>query len=167
MLPSLLREDSILLHLEAPNREAALAELIASLPVASFPNRHKASLLEVVLQRELFGTTAVGDQIALPHCFSNEVSEMVISLGISRKGIAFPSLDGQPVHLVLLTIFPESYRGNRLKADFLKEAETIFRDRFLRERLKIAETVEEAYEIFIREAEHLTGVIASGLKNTA
>lgn len=166
MLPSLLRENAILLPLEAPNREAALAELIAVLPAALLPCRQKGAILEAILQRELFGTTAIGDMIALPHCFSDAVSEVTVCLGISRKGISFPSLDGQSVHLVLLTIFPESFRGQSAKVQFLKEAETIFRDRFLRERLKIAESVEEAYEILIREAEHLTGTVAN-LKNSA
>ncbi len=167
MLPYSLHEESILIHLEAPNREAALAEVIAKLPSFAIAPRKKAEILELVLQREMFGTTAVGDSIALPHCFFMDVEQPVSVLAISRKGIQFPSLDGSLVHVVFLTIFPESYRGSTEKFNFLKEAEMIFRDRFLRERLKISETPEEAYEIFVREAEHITGTFQEKLKTSA
>ncbi len=69
MLPYSLHEESILIHLEAPNREAALAEVIAKLPHFAVPARKKAEILELILQREMFGTTAIGDSMALPHCF--------------------------------------------------------------------------------------------------
>lgn len=167
MLPYSLHEESILIHLDAPNPEAALAEVIAKLPSFAIPCRKKADILELVLQREMFGTTAIGDSIALPHCFFLDIENPVSVLAISRKGIHFPSLDGQPVHLIFLTVFPESYRGSLEKQNLLKDAEMIFRDQFLRERLKISETPEEAYEIFVREAANLTGAYQVGLKTSA
>jgi mannitol/fructose-specific phosphotransferase system IIA component (Ntr-type) len=94
------------------------------------------------------------------------LAEPVVCMGISRKGISFPSLDGQPVHVVFLMIFPDSYRDNGIRPVLMKEMGIILRDRFLRERLKLSETPEEAFEIFIREAEHLIGP-AERLKNIA
>lgn len=167
MLPYSLHEESILINLDAPNREAALAEVIAKLPSFAVPPRKKSLVLDLVLQREMFGTTAVGDSVALPHCFVMDLDHPVSVLAVSRKGIQFSALDGQPVHLIFLTVFPESYRGSAEKQNLLKDAETIFRDRFLQERLKISESTEEAYEIFLREAEHLTGHLERGLRTSA
>ena len=104
--------------------------------------------------------------MAFPHCFVKFFQEPLICIGISRKGITFPSLDGQPVHLILMMIFPETYRQNGTRLTIMKEAGLIFRDRFLRERLKISETPEEAYEIFVREATHLM-TLTENLKHTA
>ncbi len=166
MLSQLLREELVFLHLEAPNQEAALAELVAHIPNSVLSNRHKSSTLEAVVQRETFGTTAIGDQMAFPHCFLKFIQEPILCIGISRKGIHFPSLDGQPVHLILMMIFPEAYRVNGTRLAIMKEAGLIFRDRFLRERLKISESSAEAYEIFVREAAHLTA-LKENLKHTA
>ncbi len=154
MFQHLLREEAVGLRLEAPNREAALAELIALLPSQFLPSRKKADLLDLLLQRERFGTTATGEGVALPHCIFSEASIPIASLGISRKGIAYPSLDGTPVHIIFLVVFPEKSDLDADRYRILREAETFFRDRFLMERLKISETPEEVCEIIFREANH-------------
>lgn len=155
MLPPLLHENYIILPLEAPNRETALVEMMAQLPSSEFPSKKKVQAIELILQRERFGTTASGDGVAFPHCAIAGIEEPLVALGISRKGIDYVALDGAPVYIVVMIIFPESYRGTQAYLDLLREAAMIFRDRFLRERLKITENREEAYEIFSREAGHL------------
>lgn len=155
MLQRLLHEESVKVHLEAPNREAALAELIAGIPSKEMRSKEKAEILELILQRERFGTTAIGEGVALPHCISSGLQDPLILLGISRKGISYPALDGQPVHFIFLILFPEKYLGRPECHQLLREAEAVFKDRFLKERLKISDSREEAYEIFAREAEHL------------
>lgn len=154
MWHQLLREDSILVHLEAPNAEAALAEMIARFRVPRFNARQKSRLLEFLLQRERFGTTALGDGIALPHCVFPQIDSSFACLGISRKGISFPSLDGEPVYLLLMTLFPEEGSAHAERFMILREAEIFLKDPFVRQRLKISETPEEAYEIILREASH-------------
>lgn len=151
MLQSMLRETAISLHLETPNREACLTELVALFSGTEISPRHKADLLELLLQRERFGTTAIGEGAALPHCVFSGVSRPVASLGISRRGIAYPSLDGDPVFVVLLMVFPEKDFDAAARTEILREAEALLRDRFVRERLKICETAEEAYEVILRQ----------------
>lgn len=155
MLPPLLHENHIILHLEAPNRETALIEMMAQLPQSEFASKKKVQAIELILQRERFGTTASGDGVAFPHCSIPDITEPVVALGISRKGVDYCALDGAPVFFLLMIIFPESYQGTQAYLDLLREAALIFRDRFLKERLKISQTREEAYEIFSREAGHL------------
>lgn len=155
MLQRLLHEGSVKVHLEAPNREAALAEMIAGIPSQSLLARKKAQILELILQRERFGTTATGEGVALPHCVFGGIEDPILLLGISREGIVYPALDGQPVYFILMMVFPEKYLGRPERYQFLGEAEALFKDRFLKERLKICDSRHEAYEIFVREAEHL------------
>jgi mannitol/fructose-specific phosphotransferase system IIA component (Ntr-type) len=45
---------------------------------------------------------------------------MVCALGVSRPGIDFGGMDNQPVHLVLLTLFPTTQNG--LYVSFLAAA---------------------------------------------
>ncbi len=153
----LLREDSIFLHLEAPNAEASLTEMIARFRAPGFSARQKSNLLEILLQREHFGTTALGDGIALPHCVFPEIKSSFSCLGISRKGIPFPSLDGEPVYFLYMMLFPESGSAHAERFRVLREAEMFLKDAFVRERLKISETPEEAHEMIARESAHFTG----------
>ncbi len=153
MFQQLLREETIRVSFEAPNREAALAEIVALLPADNGLNpKQKGALLELLLERERFGTTAIGDGLAMPHCILPGVSSPFAFLAVSRKGILFPSLDGGLVYLVFLLVLPETgHQGREQRNRILHDASTFFRDSFWRERLKICATPEEAYEIIMRE----------------
>ena len=154
MLRQLLLEESIYLNVEGINREVVLTEMMARLSVTGFNSKKKRDVLELLLQRERFGTTAIGDGVAIPRCVYKEIEAPILALGISRNGIDYKALDGNPVHLVFLLAFPEAYPLNQ-KQKFLQDLEFLMRDRFLRERLKISESMTEAYEILCRESEHL------------
>ncbi len=121
-----------------------------------FNAKQKSRLLEFLLQRERFGTTALGDGIALPHCIFPDIESSFGCLGISKKGIPFPSLDGDPVYLLYMMVFPESGSAHAERFRVLREAETFLKDAFVRQRLKISEAPEEAYEIIVRESSHVS-----------
>ncbi len=152
MFQHLLREESIDLHFEAPNREAALAGMIALLPSRDLGPKQKAKLLELLLQRENLGTTALGDGFALPHGVLPGLSEPIASLAMSRKGIAYPSLDGAPVQLIFLTVFPEGADFLAKRYLVIHESENIFRDPFIRQRLQHCESREDVYGLLLQES---------------
>lgn len=156
MFQHLLREESIVIPFEATTRDAALAELVAMLPSWGLTPRQKSSLLELLIQREKFGTTATGDGVALPHATLPGISFPIVSLGISRRGIdSYPALDGHPVYIVGLVIFPENAAADTERYRLLHDAEMLFRDKFLCERLKMSESKEEAYEVILRQSSYL------------
>jgi PTS system nitrogen regulatory IIA component len=74
-----------------------------------------AAFERAVLDREEAMSTGIGLGIAVPHAKIPSVKEFVISLGRSRKGIEFQSLDGKPVHLVVLIAGPEDRQGRYLQ----------------------------------------------------
>jgi mannitol/fructose-specific phosphotransferase system IIA component (Ntr-type) len=155
MFQRLLREETIFVKLDAPNREAALAEMVALLPSWSLNAHQKCEALDLLLQRERFGTTAVGEGVALPRCTMPGIESPIVALGIYPRGVQYPSLDGEPVQLVFLSVFPEDlsdYNRQRI----IHSAEWILKDRFLRERLKICQTPEEAFEFILRESNILS-----------
>ena len=158
MFQHLFQEQSIRTHFDAPGREAALAELTALLPSWYLNSQQKGKMLDLLLQRENLGTTALGDGIALPHCSLSDIPFPFASLGISRKGISYPSLDGEPVYLLALIVFPPAQEFSLQRHRILREAEIFFRDRFLKERLKICDSPQEAYEIILRESSHLSEI---------
>lgn len=153
MFQQLLREQTIKTSLEAAGREAAFAELTAILPSWAVSGKQKSEILELLLQRELFDSTFAENGLAMPHCFFGNLPYPVCALGISRKGIPYQQGgEVHPAHFVFLTVFPEN------RTDYpavLHYARKFFSDPFLRERLKIADSSEEIFEILVRESQFL------------
>lgn len=150
----LLREENIIVGLEASNREEALKKIMDRLPVWSLNGIDKQKTFELLMLREQFGTTAIGRGIALPHCFSPEIQEPVIAFGVSPNGIPFPSLDGHLVHFIFVLILPQREAAEQQKREILQNIKWFLCDRFLQERLKTAQTASEIYQLVVPEPRH-------------
>ena len=77
--------------------------------------RDTQSLIQALKEREQIMSTGIGFGIAIPHAKINTVREMAFSIGISRKGIDFDSMDGLPVHLVILVAAGEKQHKEYLR----------------------------------------------------
>lgn len=109
LLGEILREEAVRTALTASDKFDAIEELIDLLVSAgdlSAKDRHHA--LDIVSARERSMGTGMEQGIALPHGASDRITRAVCALGISRDGISFDSLDGEPAHLILLLIVPQS-----------------------------------------------------------
>ncbi len=128
---------AVAVDLKATTKEEVISELVDLLISAGpIEKRHKNKIVEVLLAREALGSTAIGQGIAIPHGKSDCVEKLVGSLGISKKGINFDSLDGEPAHIFFLLIAPIDSAGPHLKA--LARISRILKDKFFRETLKAA-----------------------------
>ena len=116
-LSSLLCPDAFCLDLKGTDAKSVLGELVDSLGQAgAFPAESASAVLEKVMERELLGTTGIGQGIAIPHGKHLEVNSVIGAIGVSRAGVDFNSLDGKPVHVVLLLIAPPDARVAHLQA---------------------------------------------------
>ena len=68
----------------------------------------RAAYKKDVLAREQEGTTGIGDGIAIPHAKSAAVKTAGLAAIISKDGIDFDSLDGQPAHLLFMIAAPDT-----------------------------------------------------------
>jgi PTS system fructose-specific IIA component/PTS system nitrogen regulatory IIA component len=68
------------------------------------------------MKREELGSTGIGRGIAVPHTKHASVSQPVGTVGISRGGVDFQSLDGEKVQLFFLLISPPDRPGDHLRA---------------------------------------------------
>jgi mannitol/fructose-specific phosphotransferase system IIA component (Ntr-type) len=150
----LLREENIVAGLEALNREDALKKIVNALPVWSLQGMGKQKIIDLLLLREQVGTTAIGQGIALPHCFSHEVQEPLVAFGVSPEGISYPSLDGRPVHFIFMLILPQNEAAERLKRQILQNIKWSLCDRAMRERLKAARSALEIHQLIVPEPEY-------------
>ena len=114
-IQALISPDAITLNLQARDPESAMRELGALLE----QNGAVADLstyLDAVRKREALGTTAVGFGVAIPHGKSAGVARAAVAFGRADHGLAWESLDGDPVRMVFLIAAPEGANDAHLKA---------------------------------------------------
>jgi PTS system nitrogen regulatory IIA component len=146
----ILAPEAIVPAMRATTKAEALQEL-ATLLVTLHPEVDGARLVQVLLDREALGSTAIGEGIAIPHGKLPGVANVVAAFGRSPKGVAFDSLDGKPTRLFFLLIAPEDSAGIHLKA--LARVSRLLKDRSFRDRLEAGGTPEQLFAIIKEEDE--------------
>ena len=96
-------QDMIILDLESQDREGILKEMVDYLKKSEQITKEK-ELYERLLQREQLGSTAIGDGVAIPHCKLKGIKNPIILLALSKTGVDFHSLDGNPSHVFFLVV---------------------------------------------------------------
>src|SRR5258706_4580229 len=106
----ILPQENILADLKGTSKLAVLEELATSL-AERHPSISKQRLVDVLLEREKLGSTAIGEGIAIPHGKLPKLSGVVAAFGRSRAGVDFQSLDGGLTQLFFLLVAPEDASG--------------------------------------------------------
>ncbi len=122
-------------ELKATTKKEVIEELVDLLFNASaIEKRIKSKLTDVLMAREALGSTAIGQGIAIPHGKCESVTKLIGALGISKKGVNFDSLDGEPAYIFFLLVAPIDSAGPHLKA--LARISRLLKDKYFRENLK-------------------------------
>ncbi|MFD2210637.1 fructose-specific PTS transporter subunit EIIC [Virgibacillus halophilus] len=139
-ITELLKQDTIILDVQADSKEAVLEELIDKLDQAD-KLRDKKAYAQGIWAREKESTTGIGEGIAIPHAKSEAVKTPAIAFGRAQEGIDFYSLDGRPACLFFMIAASEGANNEHLEA--LSRLSTFLMDNTFREKLYAAGTVEE------------------------
>ena len=143
-LLSVLDENTVSLSLSGSTKEAIIDELIDIL-VASGRISDRAEARLAVFEREHSMSTGMKNGIALPHGKTDSVPEMVACMGISKNGVAFDSMDGEPSRLFIMTLSKKSKTGPHLQ--FLAEVSKLFKSEQKRQALLNTATKAELLKI--------------------
>ena len=109
--------DAIIPEIKAQTRDGAIAELVEALAQAGKINHDQVEEITLkVVEREKQGSTGIGKGIAVPHVKHPAVSQIVGTIGCSKAGIDFASLDKAPVFSVLLLLSPPNDPDRHLEA---------------------------------------------------
>jgi len=138
-----LDKQSIISDLKSTDKEGVLKEL--SLPISKLVNVKQDDLMKVLIERERLGSTGIGNGIGIPHGKMKNLDTLALSLGLSRHGIDFDSIDGRPTHIFFLLITPEKSTGMHLK--LLAHISRILRNEMFKQKLIKAKNAEELYGI--------------------
>jgi nitrogen PTS system EIIA component len=145
-----LCSDAITTELNGQTKEEVIRELVQLLHKAK-KIKDVAHLVKILMEREELGSTGIGQGIAIPHGKSDALKDIVAAFGISKKGVNFNALDGEPVNLIFLLIAPHDSAGAHLKA--LAKISRLLKDKFFRQALREAKDVKEVIKIIKEEDE--------------
>jgi PTS system fructose-specific IIC component/PTS system nitrogen regulatory IIA component len=105
ILQEVLLPEYIKVDMEAEDKDEAFEELVDYFCRADNSDAHD-EILEAIVSREAKMSTGIHKGIAVPHGKTKAVKTIHGALGISKKGIQYDSLDGEPVYLLFMIISP-------------------------------------------------------------
>jgi PTS system nitrogen regulatory IIA component len=130
-----LSKKAILADLKSSKKEDVLNELVDLLINAEeIKKSDRNKVIDALMERESLGSTAIGQGIAIPHAKSDCVDKLVGAFALSRGGIDFDSLDGEPVYIFFLLLAAQDSAGPHLKA--LARISRLFKDKYFRDNLR-------------------------------
>lgn len=143
-----LSKDTVILALQGNHKEAVIEEMVDVLVSAGKVKDRKAAL-KCVLERERKMSTGLQNGIAIPHGKTDSIECLVAAIGIKREGLDFDSLDGQPAHIILLTLSPATRTGPHIQ--FLADISRTLHDPAVRQQVQNAASEEALLEILAGE----------------
>lgn len=146
-LSSILHKNAIIPDLKSTDKRDVLNEF-AELAGQVIPQLKKDEVLEVLMNREELGSTAVGHGIAIPHGKIAGIKDILALFGRSKEGVDFQAHDEKPTNLFFVLLAPEAAIGNHLQA--LARLSRLLKEPELREEL-VQVPAEELYDLLIKE----------------
>ncbi len=147
-LIDLITEDIVKVPLEATGKTEAIGELVDVL-VAAGKVKNKSKIMEAVLKRENLGSTGLEKGIAVPHAKTEEVTSLMLAIGISFKGVDFNAVDGKPSKVFFLMLAAPDQSGPHIEA--LAEIARITRSEAFCRLLTGVASPKEVVELFKEE----------------
>jgi len=144
-----LQKDAILPDLTSRDKKGVIEELVS--PVTRIANVNQEDLVRVLMDRERLGSTGIGGGIGIPHGKLRGLESLILSFGLSRKGVDFESMDGRPTHIFFLLITPENSTGLHLK--LLARISKILKNDLFRTKLLKAADRDEIFDAIKEEDE--------------
>lgn len=151
-IQDLVRADMVLLDLEASDKDDALHKLACKLAECdSIAGENPEQLCSKLMQREIIGSTAVGDGFALPHAYLEGLDRPLVLFARLKPPIDFMAEDNKPVDKILLSVGPKG--NDREYLMILARISRLLRDKDFKARLQTLASGEEFVQA-VTEAEN-------------
>jgi len=145
-----LSKDAIITDIKSTKKTDVINELVSALINAGeVEKRNTAKIIEALMGREALGSTAIGQGVAIPHAKSDSITKLVAAFGLSKKGVDFDSLDGEPAYIFFLLLAPQDSAGPHLKA--LARISRLLKDKYFRDSLRACEDDKAIIKIISQE----------------
>ena len=147
-IDEILKKESVIADLVGKNKLEVIKEMTECLKQNNIIKDDQA-LFATLMEREKLGSTGIGENVAIPHGKSDELTQIITVFARSLEGVEFESLVQKPVHFVCMVIAPAHSTGQHLKA--LARISRLFKNQALREGILKAEDTNAIYSILLEE----------------
>lgn len=152
-LADVLSVERVLAEMHATTKKEALAELAAL--IAGPREELRGEVRRALAEREKLASTAIGDEVAIPHGKLDSIGSLVLAIGRCKRGLDFESVDGKPTRLFFALVAPENATGPHLKA--LARISRLCKEPMFRSSLLASADANEMYEVLCGEDAKLRG----------
>ncbi|MEQ9363253.1 MAG: PTS sugar transporter subunit IIA [Leptospirales bacterium] len=111
---------------------------------------HRHSIWNTLLEREQSMSTGIGVGVAIPHCSSEYVPDVVGIAGILKNGVDFQAVDEVPVRIVVLLLMPKKKFEKHIKV--LAAIAKLFNNESVRENILKATSPAEAFQVIVDDS---------------
>jgi PTS system nitrogen regulatory IIA component len=143
-----LNPKAVTADLKSTKKKEVIKELVGLLADTG-EIKNEDELVKILLSRETLGSTGIGQGIGIPHGKSANVKKLTAAFGLSKQGVDFESLDGEPTNIFFLLVAPEESAGPHLKA--LARISRLLKDKYLRDTLMKAQDAKDIIGIIKSE----------------
>lgn len=133
--------------LGAADKQAVLAELadvVVARGIVGAADRD--AVLAALVEREEKMSTGMQYGIAIPHAKTELVDRLVTMIAVSKSGVPFETLDGEPASIFIATLSPPTDANSHIR--FLAVVTRQLANRRVREKVLEASTKEELVAAF-------------------
>jgi len=129
-----LKKNNILVKPNAKNRWEIIEEMIDLAVKNKDISSDDSEAIKIALtEREKSMSTGIGNGVAIPHCSSSKVSNIIAVMALTPKGLNFDAIDNEPVKIVILLIVPKDKLTQHIKT--LANVAKMMSDPVLREKI--------------------------------
>jgi PTS system nitrogen regulatory IIA component len=151
-LLDILSEERVTTLLTATRKDDAL-RAVARLFADSDPGLSEEEVLSVLRERERLASTGVGSGVAIPHGRIANIDKLRAAMAVSREGIPFDAIDGEPVRIIVAVLAPSHHTGDHLRV--LARVSRLLRSADVRQQLTSAPSPHDAFEVIARADAHV------------
>ena len=136
-----LKKNNILLKVKSSNRWELIGEMIdLAVKNRDIDQSESSEIKKALIEREKSMSTGIGNGVAIPHCATQKVQDIVFIMSLIPKGMDFDSIDNQPVTIVILLLVPSNKLTQHIKT--LANIAKLMSNEDLRNRLITTKTPE-------------------------
>ncbi len=147
----ILKPENVIVGMRSRRNLDAIRELAAVFDEDVVPDGKR--FIADVIQRERQATTGIGHGVAVPHAHDDSINRQLLAVGISKKGIDFRSLDGEPVFIVALLATPKKHQKQHM--DLLASLSRLLQHEDVRQSLIEAAEASEIVDIFTKNQKQI------------
>ncbi len=141
---SIIDENLVIIKDKCKSRNKILKEMVNALykqkRIDDVNKFYKA-----ILEREKIQTTAVGNEIAIPHTKLKEVRLFSVVIAICRNGVDFKALDKKDVKIIFMVSAPQDFTKSYLQ--LIAKIARILRNKKWKDKFLKAKTKKEVIDI--------------------